>query len=560
MAQYYSSIKTMKSARIGTVMPWSGDGNEGFTAANLPKGWIVCDGRLKDGFDYPLLASEIGKTYGGNLTGEFPNFEGQFQLPNIGNRALIDLETSMLNEAKYQRGQSDALSIVGDSIGDGSGDDIANDFGPDAVPITHNAYADVDFSFANPSILLTGRFTGQTISDPDFFTSVTTINRKLGINHIPGHSHGTQFSSARAGFFGPQVFDTSQVVMGGNDGHPLSCSDEVRSVNNMCNILDSDSKGPSWQNGATFVSYYGDPQHEHTLPLMDGFHEFVNDTGKDYWSSVPAPSWHDGTPTKNSPTAVTQDVVRPAVGNYTDGFSYQPFDNDPTTTDKPLHNHPAWGGMHPRPQVQSNRRNYFGYDTGSTLNQVPDNPEDPANHFVVNSVPLVAGATTIVLPEGTDIRTSKTEGSGANAETYYIEDKIRPYRMVSGDFIPNGTHITSISRSGNDVSDYIHTISISRPIDAAATGNVTVTFKDGTWPSTLNNVGSLNPNDNTFASHNHGTFDVQMAVGSLKPSPTFAISNVSLGNVIPRSEDNALNITVTTSQPAMSLVYIIKAY
>ena len=120
MAQYYSSIKTMKSARIGTVMPWSGDGNEGFTAANLPKGWIVCDGRLKDGINYPLLASEIGKTYGGNLTGEFPNFEGQFQLPNIGNRALIDLETSMLNEAKYQRGQSDALSVVGDSIGDGS--------------------------------------------------------------------------------------------------------------------------------------------------------------------------------------------------------------------------------------------------------------------------------------------------------------------------------------------------------------------------------------------------------------------------------------------------------
>ena len=124
MAQFYSSIKTMKSARIGTIMPWGGDGNEGFTAANLPKGWVVCDGKLKDGVDYPLLASEIGTTYGGNLTGDFPNFVGQFQLPNISNKALVDLEKGMLSEVKYQQGQSDALSVVGDSIGDGSGDDI----------------------------------------------------------------------------------------------------------------------------------------------------------------------------------------------------------------------------------------------------------------------------------------------------------------------------------------------------------------------------------------------------------------------------------------------------
>ena len=44
MAQYYNSIKTMRTARIGTIMPWSGDGNEGFTAANAPRSLIVCDG------------------------------------------------------------------------------------------------------------------------------------------------------------------------------------------------------------------------------------------------------------------------------------------------------------------------------------------------------------------------------------------------------------------------------------------------------------------------------------------------------------------------------------
>ena len=55
----------MKTARIGTILPWGGDGNEGFTASNIPKGWKVCDGQVADAFDYPLLFSEIGNTYGG---------------------------------------------------------------------------------------------------------------------------------------------------------------------------------------------------------------------------------------------------------------------------------------------------------------------------------------------------------------------------------------------------------------------------------------------------------------------------------------------------------------
>ena len=38
----------MKTARIGTILPWGGDGSEGFTASNIPKGWAVCDGQEAD--------------------------------------------------------------------------------------------------------------------------------------------------------------------------------------------------------------------------------------------------------------------------------------------------------------------------------------------------------------------------------------------------------------------------------------------------------------------------------------------------------------------------------
>ena len=42
------------------------------------KGWIVCDGKSRDASDFQMLASMIGETYGGDLSGEFPNIEGQF--------------------------------------------------------------------------------------------------------------------------------------------------------------------------------------------------------------------------------------------------------------------------------------------------------------------------------------------------------------------------------------------------------------------------------------------------------------------------------------------------
>ena len=68
MAAYYDSIKSMRTAKIGTILPWGGDGGNGFLASNIPKGWIVCDGSTKDASDYPLLASMIGDTYGGDMT------------------------------------------------------------------------------------------------------------------------------------------------------------------------------------------------------------------------------------------------------------------------------------------------------------------------------------------------------------------------------------------------------------------------------------------------------------------------------------------------------------
>ena len=41
-------------------MPWGGNGNDGFTLANIPKGWIVSD-ESRDASDFQMLASMIGE-------------------------------------------------------------------------------------------------------------------------------------------------------------------------------------------------------------------------------------------------------------------------------------------------------------------------------------------------------------------------------------------------------------------------------------------------------------------------------------------------------------------
>ena len=119
--------------------------------------------------------------------------------------------------------------------------------------------------------------------------------------------------------------------------------------------------------------------------------------------------------------------------------------------------------------------------------------------------------------------------------------------------------IETIEQSGTDDTNYQYEIKLSKECRESTTGE-DVVFRDGTWPTTINTFAPQNPDDNGFTSHQHGTFDLQMSTGSLKPQSTFIVSDVSLGNVSPINEDNALNIVTTITQPAMTIVYLIKAY
>lgn len=544
MAQYYNSIKTMKTAKVGTIMPWCGDGFSGFGAGNVPKGWELCDGESRDASQYPLLVSILGTTYGGSISGTFPNYTGTFNVPDITNRLMIDLEKEHLNSAEFQYGQGDVLNTVIDNAGTKFGS-LISDFGTtEVIKTIWSANSDIDFTL-KAGLTLSGKYTGLAISDPDFQTSVTTMNRKLGINHTPAHPHSDNIQTASASFIGPAVFTSAQVQASGNTPHP-NCN-AVVSKNHTCDLLPSANQAPSWQQGRTLCAYYGDEQYEHTIPLMDRFQDFVNDPGKDYWSKVPATDWFSGTtPTRNSPQAPSQNY------NFVDtkGFSTT-FPATPVKT----HAIPAWTGLIPKPQLFGGRRNFYGFGTGSTYQGVTDNPEDATKWFTVSNVNVGNASTEFALPAGTNIKTTVTE-SGV---TFYKYDKIRPYKLVDGAPFAKGTYITEITRSGTSDANYIYTIKLSLPTITAATGT-TVTFKEGTFGTTMSTSGDNNPDSTSYISHNHGSFDIQMSRGSLNPPATHPVPSISIGSVSPDNLNDALNIIVDTSQPAMNVVYLIKAY
>lgn len=533
----------MKTARIGTILPWGGDGNEGFTASNIPRGWMVCDGLQANAAEFPLLASEIGNTYGGTMTGNFPNYSGTFSFPKLTNRVMVDMEPSYLNDTHYQHGQGNVTGTIVDSVGTTFGSLIEGFGTSQVIKTTWSADADIDFTFTDPFLTLSGKFTNMKISPPDFSATITTLGRKLGINHTPSHSHPGNFASAQNSFYGPAVFKSVGLAISGNTQHP-NCS-LIASVNHTCEISNGISNAPSWQQGRALIAYHGDETYENTLPTMDKFYNFVNDSGKDYWSQVPAPDWHTGTPTRNSPTATNQTVN--FVGDqYTQAFAWTP--------DKG-HQMPAWTGLMPRPNIFGNRRNFYGHSKG-IYNGLQDNPEDPSDFFTVASVPIAVGVSEISLPAGTDIRTSH----GTAPNNWYQYDKIHPWMMVDSPSMAKGCHIISIERTGTNDTDWVYTLKLSANTINTAAATETLTFRQGTFATSLSNFGDNNPNSTTFTSHNHGSFDIQMAQGSLNPPATYPLSNISIGSVTPQNLENALNIIVDTDQPAMMIVYLIKAF
>ena len=531
MAVRYGIVKMMKVAKVGTIMPWSGDGNDGFALSNVPKGWILCGGQLEEASRYPLLASTIGTTYGsdGQFGGNFPEYEGKFRLPNMSLKMPIDLEPEYLLETQYQYGQADAYDVL--VTNSYTGDALVDGFGSISlqapIPITISANCDIDFS-VDASLVLSGKMTNISISPPDFSTTVYTINRKLGINHTKGHNHPGTYSRSTAQFSGPQPFEPPRIQTGG--GITGNCVTDYGY--SECQLQNAQTAA-NWQNGRIQMTFYGSEQREYTLPTTDKFYNFE---GSQYWSKVPAQNW----PPSEHPSGLTPDSSLDYLYNgtaFTENFTVTQSDIVQT------HAMDAWTGLFPKPLSTGNRRNYFG----PIVNYDPET----ASPHQITGVTITTGANKITLPAGSDLGAA------------YELDSVVPLMWVYGGPLRPGTQITRISReSGTDISNYVYELELSQPCNNTVTlTNQTLNFRHGTFPTTVNNITSqLDPNSSTYLGHNHGSFEITQSKGSLQAPETYPVNDISMGTVAPDNIDNALNIIAEVSMPALICTFIIKAY
>ena len=584
MAAYYDSIKSMKTAKVGTILPWGGDGGNGFLASNIPKGWIVCDGATKDAHDYPLLASVLGDTYGGDMTKPagggytFPYVDpvdgsntATFRLPNLSNSLPLDLEPIHMDQAKYNNNQNNWKEVVVDQNGTKIKDFIVGYGETVDIKSSWSANSDIDFTL-NLSGNLYFKYTNFILTAPDFLESIYTLNRKLGINHTPSHSHRDSIPSAQANQKGAMVFQTDGgVTMTGNQPFTNNCNGNHGPFN--CALKDAEPH--SWQNGAVNMSYYGDATYEHTLPRTNSHYEFATDAvnvGKNYWDQVPAGAnnWR-GTDRGAGPSTESYKQTIPADS----GNTGQIVDIDPVST----HAQPAFKGMFPRPMEDRNRANFYGYTPNTDNSSTPiradglkDSPE-MRSAYVVSNVTLTEGSNEIILPDGTDI--SQQYGTGTN--TWKQWDEIRPLMYVTtaanGDkykWIPEGTYIQSIEwvpDANNTASSGNYKILLNQNIsngDVPAGWGTVVTslkFRDGTYPTTLNTGSTAkDPLETSFRSHNHSSFEIGQTIGTMVGPPSHTAADADGSALAAQSIENALNIAVDTTQPSLTMTFIIKAY
>jgi len=108
----YESEKRMRGSSIGTILPWSGD------QGTIPKGWLQCNGQVLEAINFPILASVLGNTYGptNGLNGRsYPEYitGDSFALPQLNTRLLADYEESYVSVAALQAGQTYLSGAVG---------------------------------------------------------------------------------------------------------------------------------------------------------------------------------------------------------------------------------------------------------------------------------------------------------------------------------------------------------------------------------------------------------------------------------------------------------------
>ncbi len=529
----------MQSSAVGTIVPWTGDGS------TIPEGWLQCNGQTLEGSEYPVLASILGNTYGptGGLNARSYGtyiLGDVFRLPNLNGRVLTDYEQAYVSSAaQYQHlqmGQTAASNSVGGlSIKTGEVD-------PLRVSGTYTFTA------------LTGSASGSGL---DIVVDVDVVGRAAVTTITDG---GTGWGEDEV------VTIAAASLPAGNTDLVLEVDWRRPSVNDVLlptavgatQLIDGDGSGVT-------------PAVSMNAPADINFNvaDSGNLTGQIRSFSINPPSYFKTFYTV--PRKLSKDHMPshrhsnpPTVAGYRRAIPDGP---------------PIEGFQCPvaTPCCEGNYKERSISAFGSDVDYFNDDPANPGGFGLITRY-----QSGVTLVETSGPRVSTATSAGTTGQTHSAPQPVwdgpipRPlgatYDGTTGGSKTN-YWMSNLGNLKNYKNWYSYTgdgtgmIGQQTAADAVATNlydaNTDQTSK--TYPTTLNHKNEYHE-DLSF--HGHYTFELQMNAGFLKTPTIVPVNDIKVtsslaGNtntVTPQNIPSALNITVDIKTPALSMMYIIRAF
>lgn len=515
MASYYESNKKMRAAQVGTIMPWTG------TLNDKPDGWIECNGQTLEAIDYPVLASVIGNTYGptGGLNGRtYGNYilGDQFRLPQLNGRLLADYEPAYVNVPSLQMGQNFASGAVG-GLGIIRGE------------------VDVNRSVTNPVNLTSGSsnlILGAGVSGSNLTINVSVNNAgRFSINSIQSNGSGFAINDE---------LTIPAAYLNGNEDVVLQVQYTLPAV---ADVLIPVSAGST-----QLIAGYGDTNTPPvTLNSPADLNFVVSDssnlTAQIRSFSVNPPSYFksfytiarklskDHMPSHRhaSPPGVGGYARADADAGFVEGFQCPNVGVAVEGNQKQKRLEAGAGGD--IDSVQPGILYVTSFDSANTLRTtfqpIWSNQNSVGAGLGVDQ-PMWSGP----IPRPMGGTWNGTQNSVSNR------------REAAGSSLANRKNWYG-NRTADQVANY--------------------STKSLTYPTSLNHYDEYHPDQ---GSHNHFSFEVIMNAGFLRPPTIVPVSNIQIDSNLTGNPTNvgiqnlpgALNITVDVRTPALSMIYLIRAY
>ena len=513
MAANYETQKKMRAAKVGTIMPWVGE------SGSKPDGWLECNGQTLEAVDYPILASVLGNTYGpqnGLNSRTYGNYllGDQFRLPQLNGRVLTDYEPTNINVPALQMGQTYASGAVGGIV-------IIE--GENEIGRTSQT---VNLTSGTSNLVLGTGVTGSGLQ----LTVDCDVNGRVAVSNI---------TAKGSGFATGDKLTIPGSVFGGQDQVVLQIAWVLPSVADVIT-----------------------PSGAGTVQLMSGD-----------GSAISPPTALNATADLNFVVTDSQNMtgqIRSFSINPPAYFkSYYTIPRKLSKDHMPPHRHASPAGIGGYSRADADAGFVEGFQCPANIAGVEGNQKQralgPGGGGDIDSVdPGVLFVT--YFEEGTTIKTTfePVKNNISTVGTHVPQPCwTGPIpRALNGTF-PNECNYRESSQAGfmtnkknwygNQTADQIN--------QASGTSL--------TYPTTLNhNQENMTGSGNSINSHNHYSFELIMNAGFVRPPTIVPVDDIQVQsnltgqatNVGVQNIPSALNINVDIKTPALSMMYLIRAY